>query len=229
MGELYRLTFPNGKAYIGITSKTARKRFAVHVSDSRRCGEAYPLREAIRKYGPESVSVMTLVKADWDYLKDLERRAIVAFGTKVPHGYNVTEGGDGVLGRPASERQRAAVSAALKGKPRSAEHCANIARAKLGSKHSEEAKAKIAAASRLRTLSPEGREKVAASKRGVPRSPETRAKLAAANTGKKLSEETRAKLSAHRRGRPMSPSARANMRLAAFRREATKRAAKEAA
>lgn len=97
MGELYRLDFPNGKSYIGITSKTAQKRFSTHVDKSRRAN--YPVSNAIRKYGEDSVKVNTLVIADdWDYLCDLEIKAIKVYGTFSPLGYNLTKGGDGFLG-----------------------------------------------------------------------------------------------------------------------------------
>lgn len=185
MGCLYRITFPNGKAYLGITAKTAAQRFVAHVYDSAR-GHDVAMQRAIRKYGAESAKVETLVIADrWDYLCDLERRAIVAFGTKLPHGYNTTDGGDGTLGRVPTAAHRARVSAAHVGRVRTPEHSANIAAAKRGKKLSAAHRAAIGRGQLGRTLSAEGREKVAASKRGIPRSPETREKLRLANLGKR--------------------------------------------
>ena len=197
MGALYQITFPNGKSYIGITSKSAKRRFASHCSNSKRTPpENYPLYRALRATDQSAVKVQTLLHGNWDYLQYMERKAIAAFGTKVPHGYNVTEGGEGALGRPASDRQKAAVSAALKGKTRSPEHSANIAKAKIGTKHTEEAKRKIGAWGKGRTISLEARERIAASKRGKPRSAETKAKLAEANLGKKASPETKLRMKA---------------------------------
>lgn len=96
MGCLYRIDFPSGKSYIGITMKTAEHRFAKGHCKKKNGPSA--LGAAIRKYGAESASVQTLVIADdWKYLCDLEKKAIVAFNTKSPYGYNMTEGGDGVV------------------------------------------------------------------------------------------------------------------------------------
>ena len=115
MGTLYQLTSPVGKSYIGISSKTTEARWDKHVEHA--CGkrEAGAIYAAIRKYGAENFSVRTLAIADdWDYLCDLERRAIVAFNCKSPHGYNITNGGEGTAGRDITEEQRKVISKAQK-------------------------------------------------------------------------------------------------------------------
>lgn len=100
MGSLYRLSFPSGKSYIGITTRRLSVRWAQHVRDARK-GVLTRVQSAIRKYGPENVRVEELVRAqDLSYLYEMERRAIVAFGTKAPLGYNRTDGGEGVIGLP---------------------------------------------------------------------------------------------------------------------------------
>jgi group I intron endonuclease len=114
MGCLYQLTSPSGKSYIGITTKTVEKRFAKHVEHAIGKRENGVVYSALRKYGPSSFSKKILVVADnWDYLCDLERKAIVAFGTRHPSGYNMTEGGEGVIG-PRSAADRAKMSIAQK-------------------------------------------------------------------------------------------------------------------
>lgn len=55
MGCLYKLTFPDGKAYIGITTGTATERFSEHVYWARK-GRTYCVNAAIRKYGHDSVA-----------------------------------------------------------------------------------------------------------------------------------------------------------------------------
>ncbi len=102
MACLYRIDFPSGKAYIGIAKGTAAQRFPKHSYCSRN-GSQLPVHCAIRKYGVDSASITTLVVGSWEYVKELERKAIAAFGTKAPHGYNVTDGGDGFLGVRHSE------------------------------------------------------------------------------------------------------------------------------
>lgn len=95
MGCLYQIEFPNGKKYIGISKHSAEKRFAGHKKDSK--DGKLIVHNAIRKCGKENCKVVTLVVAnDIEYLKDLEIKAIAAFNTKYPNGYNCTKGGDGV-------------------------------------------------------------------------------------------------------------------------------------
>lgn len=108
MGALYRLTSPSGKSYIGITTKTAEARWAKHVEHALGKRDSGYLYNALRKHGAESFAVETLVVADdTDYLRDLEKRAIVAFGTRYPFGYNVAGGGEMAPG-PRSEEVRMA-------------------------------------------------------------------------------------------------------------------------
>lgn len=95
MGCLYRLEFPNGKCYIGITQLTAEFRWRTgHVRDTE-LGFDLLLHRAIRKYGATAVKVQTLVIADnWGYLQLIEKRAVKVFNAKTPTGYNMTDGGD---------------------------------------------------------------------------------------------------------------------------------------
>lgn len=108
MGCLYIATSPSGKSYIGITTRTAEARFSEHV----RVGTKYckAIHAAIKQYGKKSFDVRTLVIADdWNYLCELEKRAIAAFGTFGHGGYNQTIGGDGVaeLSSEAKAKHRA--------------------------------------------------------------------------------------------------------------------------
>ena len=106
MGCLYQLTSPSGKAYIGITKKTASLRFAKHVEHALGKRENGVLYSALRKYQPENFKIETLVMAnDWLYLNELEAKVIAAFGTRHPAGYNMTDGGGGTQG-PISEKAR---------------------------------------------------------------------------------------------------------------------------
>ncbi len=102
---------PDGRKYIGVTSRDARWRFWSHCSDAKRhrCGFHSPLYNALRKHGKEAFSYRTLVVGEWDYILDLEDKAIAAFDTMSPNGYNVKRGGFGgaVVGE-GRERQIAA-------------------------------------------------------------------------------------------------------------------------
>lgn len=106
MGCLYSLTSPSGKRYIGISSKDAQARWKIHQMRVRE-GRSQALQQAIRKYGADKFILRTLVIADdWPYLCNLEERAIVAFNTRAPHGYNLTKGGEGARGIAHTEEAR---------------------------------------------------------------------------------------------------------------------------
>lgn len=106
MGCLYSLTSPSGKRYIGISSKDAAARWKIHQMRVRE-GRPQVLQQAIRKYGADAFVLQTLVIAnDWPYLCELEERAIVAFNSRSPNGYNLTKGGEGARGIVHTEQAR---------------------------------------------------------------------------------------------------------------------------
>jgi group I intron endonuclease len=110
MGCLYRLTSPTGKQYIGITAKDLDTRWEKHMKQMR-AGRQHALQNAFRKHGPENFKREVLVIADdWEYLCDLERKAIAAFGSKSPSGYNLTDGGEGIAGLTEESREKMAAS-----------------------------------------------------------------------------------------------------------------------
>ena len=94
--QLYKLDFPNGKSYIGITSKNAQERFKQHCRPSKKQN---PCQLAIQKYGKENVKLTVIVTVDsWELLCLAEIEAIEKFNTLKPNGYNLTLGGEGVYG-----------------------------------------------------------------------------------------------------------------------------------
>jgi len=94
--QLYKLDFPNGKSYIGITSKTAQQRFKEHCCQSK---NKNPCQSAIKKYGKENVKLTVLSTVDnWELLCLAEIEAIEKFNTFKPNGYNITKGGEGAYG-----------------------------------------------------------------------------------------------------------------------------------
>lgn len=163
----------NGKQYVGI-SKDIKRRWTQHLSAN---GSAPALHAAINKYGADKFVFSHICDAfDFEAACDLERMLIKQHNTKSPHGYNLTNGGEGVVGRSMTEedkevRRKAslAFSASLSPEERSA---------KFGTKG--------------RKLTPEHIEKISASNKGK-------------NFGKKPSEETLAKMSAAHKTRPRNP------------------------
>ena len=163
MGCLYRIDFPNGRSYIGMTVCEPRKRFNEHRYQARIGGGMF-VHAAMRKYGLEHVRFNVLVVADdRQYLEQLERSAISAFGTRFPHGYNLTDGGDGApqgnqfqLGKKRSAESRMRMSATRKGRVLSPEHRDAVRRALIGNTYC-----------RGRALSEEERERWSRAQRGA--------------------------------------------------------------
>lgn len=176
MGVLYALHFPSGKIYIGITRETAEARFARHVKKAN-AGQPQAVCGAIRKYGRSSVRVETLAIAEWGYLQDLERRAIQVFKTQAPDGYNLTQGGEGVLGVVCRPETRAKISAANKGRQLTQEQRLKVSEAlRRRDPPTAETRAKISVANKGRTMPPEVRAKCGLANVGRVISPEEKAK-----------------------------------------------------
>ena len=143
----------NGKKYVGQTIQPLKKRFQEHA----KCKKSAPISRAIRKYGKENfycgVIKSCASKEELDYW---EKFYIAVLKTKVPYGYNRTDGGEGTIGyrhtpecraklsaektgeknhffgKHLSEEHRASIKMALTGKTRSPEHCKNLSLSKLG-------------------------------------------------------------------------------------------------
>lgn len=131
----------NAKQYIGITSDMDR-RWEEHQTDPDRV-----LFNAIRKYGIENFHISHIASAyDFESACDIERLLIKDRCTKAPVGYNLTDGGDGVVGYQHKEETKQQISQKLTGIKRSAETRAKMSASRLGIKYSEETKAKISAA-----------------------------------------------------------------------------------
>lgn len=133
MGALYQISLPNGKAYIGMTVCPPEKRFAEHRYQTKN-GCELAVNRAMRKHGDPQFKVLVIAE-DRQYLEDLERRAIVVFGTRSPGGYNLTDGGDGA---PVGNQYNV-------GKKRTAESRAKMSASALGKKLTDITKAKMSA------------------------------------------------------------------------------------
>ena len=106
----------NGKSYVGITNKAADERFIEHCLAAKR-GSKFAFHAAIRKYGEDAweTDVLATVESR-EEAHELEVRYIAERKTtQRQFGYNMTAGGDGIIGLERSANHRKAISEALKG------------------------------------------------------------------------------------------------------------------
>ena len=97
---VYKINFPNGKSYIGISSNI-KKRIKEHNCDSK--NPKYPVHEAIAKYLKvidfnKDVEILEEINAkDRSYMCEREKYWIEYYQTFIENGkgYNLTPGGDG--------------------------------------------------------------------------------------------------------------------------------------
>lgn len=181
----------NGKCYVGITTK-AESRLKDHQSSATR-GSGYALHDAMRLYGIANFEFKVVASCrTWGDLQEIEKILIVQYESFAGDGtgYNLTRGGDGMLGYKHSDEYKARASAS-----------------KMGMKHSEDACAKISAALSRRICKPETRVKFSKIHTGRVKSPEERAKMSATRKGMSsprkgavLSQETRDKISKAQKG-----------------------------
>ena len=233
MAELYRLTSPSNKQYIGIAKNGLQNRFTVHVSEAK-SGSMTALHKAIRKYGPDAFVKEILVVSDYEYIRDLEIKAIEAFNTKSPKGYNLTIGGDGTNGYSHTDCTKQKISNLAKIRMADPEKRSHLSKLNIGKKLSVETKEKI----RLTSLgrknmlgkkhTDETKQKIAQSlignthTKGMEFSDEHRAKLSAAGKVRVFSEKHRENLRKAQLGRKYSEEVRMNMSKAAKIREKIK-------
>lgn len=133
---VYQITcIPSGRSYIGITEGTIKTRWKDHCSAAGR-GDGRVLCNAIRKYGRAAFEIIEILHVlpgqSPDVLFEMEQFLIKDRGTKAPHGYNMTDGGEGNSGLEVSEETRRKISAGNKGKLVSAEHREKLRQARLG-------------------------------------------------------------------------------------------------
>lgn len=148
---LYQITCAeNGKRYVGYTAKTAEARFEQHMQNARWKRKS-ALYDAVRCYGREAFTVDVLLACDTHAEAcEHEIRLIAEIGSLLPHGYNMTTGGDGVPLTPEqikqandkkrgrfTEKQREAANR-RRGTKASPETRAKLSAARIGKKHSAE-------------------------------------------------------------------------------------------
>lgn len=147
------------KGYVGKTVLTLEERKRRHEYAAEK-GRGEYFHAAIRKYGKEAFEWEVLFESDDAVLLSVaEETCIVELGTKVPNGYNLTDGGEGIAGYQHSEEAKKKISEATRG--------AN--NPSFGKQHTEESKRKMSEAMVGRKFSEEHRKKLSDAKKGKKR------------------------------------------------------------
>ena len=102
MGEIYCITSPSGKKYIGQCVKflsSGKKwgynsRWKQHILDSKNKNYCRLLNNAIKKYLPENFTIELLHECDIEELNEYEKYYINLYNTFTTNGYNLTTGGN---------------------------------------------------------------------------------------------------------------------------------------
>lgn len=93
--QVYVHTFPNGKRYIGLTTQNLNRRW--NNGKKYKCQKV--VYNAILKYGWDNISHQVFECDTEAEMKYLEKYLIAYYNTTDRrYGYNITEGGEGVLG-----------------------------------------------------------------------------------------------------------------------------------
>jgi group I intron endonuclease len=196
----------NGKIYIGKTCRKLPYRIAGHIRENKSI-----IQRALNKYGQEAFDISIIDKANsHEDLKVKERYWIKFYKCKSPHGYNLTDGGDGLV-NPSKEVLDKLRQASL-GKYPTEETRKKMSASggnRRGATLSEESKQKIRE-KRLKYYSdPENKKKTSLATKKAMENPETKKRVALFsfpkghvphNKGIKLPEEWRKKLSESHKG-----------------------------
>ena len=214
--SVYKHTTPNRKAYIGITSRDPKKRW--------HNGEGYKNNKhfyrAINKYGWDNIEHKILFNNFTEKMAKLMEQCLIvlydAFNKEF--GYNLTLGGEGVLGYIHSEETKKKISESHKGENHSEETKKKMSELHNGKNHSEETKKKMSELQKGKNHSEETKKKMSELHKGENNpmygknhSEETKKKLSESKKGennpmygKNHSEETRKKISDSKKGKHLS-------------------------
>lgn len=106
-------------------------------------GSGLLLNRAYKKYGDDCFKREIIECCDIKELNDKEKLYIKQHNTKFPHGYNLTEGGEGMKGYKYNNNQKQNISNNKMGQKYPKEHGEKIRQAKLGKKQTQETINKI--------------------------------------------------------------------------------------
>jgi group I intron endonuclease len=197
----------NGKVYIGKTVYSLEFRINAHAHRT-----AQPFSYALKKYGIENFDISIVDEAETEAeLSRKEREWIKKCNCRAPHGYNLTDGGEGSLGYVHLPAARAKISKAAKGRkmpPRTdafKKMMSDKYKGRVFHPWTEESKKKLSETLKKRPpASEETRAKLSKAFKGRIISDYVRKCISKANKGRVHTEETRKKMGDSHRGKPLS-------------------------
>lgn len=134
MGVIYvRTNKFNGKKYVGKAVDIKQREYTWNTISHHYAGKVIDAARA--KYGIDNFDFEILKECEDKELNQWETYYIKELNTKVPYGYNLTDGGDGTLGFSLSEETRKKLSEAHKGKKLSQETKNKMSISKKGEKN----------------------------------------------------------------------------------------------
>lgn len=96
VAHLYKITNTvNDMVYIGVT------KYPNHRMNAHACFKTPTrsiIKNAIQKYGRDKFTFQVLLTSTQEYCYEMERKAIEAYNTLKPNGYNICTGGVGAIG-----------------------------------------------------------------------------------------------------------------------------------
>lgn len=133
----------NEKVYIGQTINNLKKRKRDHISNALNKENNMYFHRAIRKYGSNSFTWKILQECDTiEELNRLEIYYIDLYNT-FKNGYNLTLGGNSIMGFKHSEETKKRMSEAAKGRKLSKDQIQRLSEINKGKKLSEETRRRI--------------------------------------------------------------------------------------
>ena len=179
MGYIYlRTNKINGKKYVGQTIDIDKRQREWNCFLHHYAGKA--IYNARKKYGADSFDFEILIECQDDEMNKWEMYYIEKLNTKVPYGYNMTDGGEGMNGCSISDETRTKMSEAKKGKTPWNKGKKNI--------YSEETKKKMGIKNKGKKLSEDTKKKISKVLKGRKLSEEWKKRISESSINNKFSK-----------------------------------------
>ena len=171
---LYKITNTvNDMVYIGVT-KNPQHRMISHACFTTPTKSI--IKNAIKKHGRDKFTLQVLLKSTQDYCYEMERKAIEAYNTLKPNGYNICTGGRGAIGIFGDKN-------GMFGRRHSPETLEKMRQVRIGQKATAETKEKMRVSRLGKKRTAEECKKIQTIKKLMWQDPAYRAKMKAAGFG----------------------------------------------